>query len=73
MPIMPSRLRSALKAVGAGLVLDDFGTGHSSFAWLADLPADSLKIDHGLTRQSRANIAPTRSCRQSRFWQTDWA
>lgn len=41
----------ALKAVGAGLVLDDFGTGHSSFAWLADLPADSLKIDHGLTKR----------------------
>ena len=41
----------ALKAVGTGLVLDDFGTGHSSFAWLADLPADSLKIDHGLTRR----------------------
>ena len=39
----------ALKAVGAGLVLDDFGTGHSSFAWLADLPFDSVKIDHGLT------------------------
>lgn len=41
----------ALKAIGAGLVLDDFGTGHSSFAWLADLPADSLKIDHGLTKR----------------------
>ncbi|WP_339679689.1 EAL domain-containing protein [uncultured Hyphomonas sp.] len=41
----------ALKAVGAGLVLDDFGTGHSSFAWLADFPADSLKVDHGLTRR----------------------
>ncbi len=41
----------ALKAVGAGLVLDDFGTGHSSFAWLADLPADGLKIDHGLTKR----------------------
>jgi EAL domain-containing protein (putative c-di-GMP-specific phosphodiesterase class I) len=39
----------ALKAVGVGLVLDDFGTGHSSFEWLADLPADSLKIDPGLT------------------------
>ena len=38
-----------IKAAGAGLVLDDFGTGHSSFAWLADLPADGLKIDHGLT------------------------
>ncbi|MFN7054082.1 EAL domain-containing protein [Hyphomonas sp.] len=41
----------AMKAVGAGLVLDDFGTGHSSFQWLADLPFDSLKIDHGLTRR----------------------
>ena len=41
----------ALKAVGVGLVLDDFGTGHSSFAWLADFPADALKIDHGLTRR----------------------
>ena len=39
-----------LKAAGAGLVLDDFGTGHSSFAWLADLPADSVKIDPTLTR-----------------------
>jgi EAL domain-containing protein (putative c-di-GMP-specific phosphodiesterase class I) len=41
----------AMKAVGAGLVLDDFGTGHSSFQWLADLPFDSLKIDYGLTRR----------------------
>ncbi len=41
----------ALKAVGVGLVLDDFGTGHSSFEWLADLPADSLKIDPGLTQR----------------------
>jgi EAL domain-containing protein (putative c-di-GMP-specific phosphodiesterase class I) len=39
----------ALKEVGVGLVLDDFGTGHSSFEWLADLPADGLKIDPGLT------------------------
>ncbi len=40
-----------LKAVGAGLVLDDFGSGHSSFLWLADLPADSLKIDASLIQQ----------------------
>jgi EAL domain-containing protein (putative c-di-GMP-specific phosphodiesterase class I) len=38
-----------LKEAGAGLVLDDFGSGHSSFSWLADLPADSLKIDPELT------------------------
>lgn len=41
----------ALKDSGAGLVLDDFGSGHSSFSWLADLPADSLKIDPELTRR----------------------
>lgn len=40
-----------LKAAGAGLVLDDFGSGHSSFSWLADLPADGLKIDLDLTRR----------------------
>lgn len=39
----------AIKKAGAGLVLDDFGSGHSSFAWLADMPADALKIDSTLT------------------------
>ena len=39
----------AIKKPGAGLVLDDFGSGHSSFAWLADMPADALKIDSSLT------------------------
>lgn len=41
----------AIKEAGAGLVLDDFGSGHSSFAWLADMPADGLKIDPDLTRR----------------------
>ncbi len=41
----------AIKAVGATLVLDDFGSGHSSFAWLADMPADALKIDSSLTQR----------------------
>jgi EAL domain-containing protein (putative c-di-GMP-specific phosphodiesterase class I) len=40
-----------LKAAGAGIVLDDFGSGHSSFQWLADLPADALKVDASLIKQ----------------------
>ena len=35
----------ALQDAGAALVLDDFGSGHSSFMWLAQLPAYSLKVD----------------------------
>ena len=41
-------LAHALKETGARLVLDDFGSGHSSFLWLAHLPADSVKIDSSL-------------------------
>ena len=45
-----SRLHD-LRAAGAGIVLDDFGSGHSSFQWLADLPADALKVDASLIAQ----------------------
>ncbi|MEM9225638.1 MAG: EAL domain-containing protein, partial [Pseudomonadota bacterium] len=41
----------ALRELGAALILDDFGTGHSSFLWLARLPADSLKVDFDLISQ----------------------
>ncbi len=40
---------AAFRAAGAGLILDDFGAGHSSLAWLADIPADGLKLDQKLT------------------------
>jgi diguanylate cyclase len=38
-------LLERLRALGVRIAIDDYGTGHSSLAYLHRLPADELKID----------------------------
>lgn len=39
-----------LQSVGVRFSMDDFGTGHSSLAYLTQLPLDQLKIDQSFTK-----------------------
>ena len=39
-----------LREAGASISLDDFGTGHSSLAYLSRLPIDTVKIDRSFIR-----------------------
>lgn len=41
-----------LKGVGAGLAMDDFGTGASSLSQFRDLPFDTVKMDQGFLVRS---------------------
>jgi EAL domain-containing protein (putative c-di-GMP-specific phosphodiesterase class I) len=59
-----------LRAAGITVALDDFGTGYASFAYLAALPLDTLKLDHGLVagiiRSERSRIVVKATIRLAR-------
>lgn len=51
-----------LKELGVGLVLDNFGTGHSSLAHLKNYPIDALKIDGSFVRGLPGNDKDVAVC-----------
>lgn len=58
------QIADSLRTLGAGVALDDFGRGYTSFAYLKEIPADYLKIDGTFVRdmaQSNANFSIVRS------------